>query len=376
MTMVDEKNLVGKEGSAETIAWVGLSHFRNYVHLHVELNPGLNLVVGPNAQGKTNFLEAIALLSTSKLLRGQRDEEAIRTGAEEAIAKAHLSHGGEATIRIPRGARKKAEWNGQGLRRPADLIGRIPSVTMSAADLAVVAGEPGERRLFLDLALAQLSPVATTRLAAYKRALEQRNALLRESAHRHVDELAFAPWEERMAEAGEALRRDRREFVEQLGPIAAAISARLGAGELIELSYTDRDEDTNLSLIELLTKNRDSDVRRGSTSSGPHKDDLKILIDSREARLYGSQGQQRSGMIALKMAVFRLMNHRLGRPPLLLLDDMFSDLDENRRRSLTELVLEHETQTVLTCTEPDQVGKGLLSRGRIYRVLAGTMEAL
>lgn len=358
------------------VARVVLDRFRNYPSLDLELGPGFNVLAGPNAQGKTNFLEALYLLSTTRLLRGQRDVEAIQEGSQRAFVSAELWESGTRVgITLERGVRKKASLNGLNLPRAADLIGRLPCVCVSAADMEIVRGEPTERRMFLDLELSGLYPSYLRHFSLYKRSLEQRNALLREGREVRQPVEVYEPWEAQLAEHGAAIRRMRRDFVARLSPTTSAVHARMGHGERVEVSYTEKDAASDAqALLEALAGSRLNDIARGGTSVGPHRDDLALNVDGREARLYGSQGQQRTSVISLKLATLEVAREELGRPPLLLLDDILSDLDARRRALLVDVVLERAGQAVLTCTEAEAAGERILEKARVFAVASGTVR--
>lgn len=359
-----------------SVAGVSLEDFRNYAHLSVGLAPGLNVVHGPNAQGKTNFLEALYLLSTARLLRGFRDAEAVRTGAQRAIVRGELEPGGSRIeVVLQAGIRKRVAINGMALPRASDLLGRLPCVCVSSADLPLVSGEPSDRRLFLDLELSALYPSYLRSLTYYKRALEQRNALLKAAQEQTMPDELFEPWEEQLAHHGAAMRKARRDFVEDLAPTASETQCHLGNGETLSVSYAPKDDAFDEDLLrEALVRSRRQEIARGSTNVGPHRDDLAIDVDGKEARLYGSQGQQRSAMISIKLATLRHTRTLLGEPALLLLDDVFSDLDVSRRAHLVDWVLSHAGQAVLTCTEAESAGKELLSRSRIFQCRSGNLD--
>lgn len=363
------------ETSAEdgTVDRVILEAFRNYSTLDLCLGSGFNLFVGPNAQGKTNFLEALYLVSTTRLLRGQRDAEAVFQTKDRASVIVELfGSGTRLGVSLERGVRKRASLNGLNLPRAADLLGRLPCVCVSSADMEIVRGDPSERRLFLDLELSALFPAYLRHLTLYKRALEQRNALLRDSREWPRSPELFETWEEQMAHHGASIREARDMFVGRLEPDAQEVHANLGNGERLQISYVRRDETTDeAALLAALAQCRNNDIARGGTSVGPHRDDLAIEIDDKEARLFGSQGQQRTSVIALKLAHLKLVCEELGRPPLLLLDDIFSDLDQHRRELLVETVLKNAGQTVLTCTEASAAGHEILERARVFNVKAG-----
>lgn len=352
---------------------VSLDRFRNYRSQVVSLSEGFNVVSGPNAQGKTNLLEALYLLSTTRLLRGQRDSEAILDGEQSARVSAELlaAHT-EVAVNLERGSRKRAFLNGLGLPRASDLIGRVPTIAFSAEDLSVVRGEPSERRLLLDLDLSALRPAYLRHLTLYKRALEQRNALLKTARERYVDPASYEPWEAQLGHHGAALRQTRTEYVAELGPLAQESHGSMATGERLELSYAPKDEALEEeALIEALASGREAEVARGATNFGPHRDDVLIEVGAKEARLFGSQGQQRTAVISIKLGALRLAQNELGMPPLLLLDDIFSDLDQSRRAHLVETVSALNGQAVLTCTEPTAAGEELLKAAKVFSVQAG-----
>jgi DNA replication and repair protein RecF len=348
-----------------------LKNFRNYLEVEVSLDERLNLIVGRNGQGKTNLLEAIYLLSTTQLLRGQRDHEAILDTANAFHVEGDLLGGSTSVaMSLERGARRRAFLNGLKLPRAADLLGRLPSGCISALDLEIVRGEPSERRHFLDIELSSLSPRYLGHLAKFKRALEQRNSLLRQAREMTVSDAMFEPWEEQLSEHGEEIRERRRAYVDELGPLTANFQNRLGEGEALSLEYDLHDDDP---LVMAYPATRGQDIGRGSTTRGPHRDDLIVLVDGRAARLFGSQGQQRSAVISLKLAALHVAKRQMGATPMLLLDDILSDLDERRRAVLIEIVLEHQGQAILTCTEAESAGADILSKAVIFQVNGGTV---
>ncbi|MBI5707128.1 MAG: DNA replication/repair protein RecF [Armatimonadetes bacterium] len=357
------------------VAQLSLRHFRNYLSESVSLSQGFNVVSGPNAQGKTNLLEALYLLGTARLLRGVRDREAIAIGETSASVKGSLaSQPTEIEIRIEESVRKSAYLNGLKLPRASDVLGRLPCVSVSSFDLALAQGEPSGRRLFLDLELSQTYPSYLRALSLYKKALEHRNALLKAARETMVDSAQFETWETHMAQGGAEIRRMRGEFLEELDPLGRAIHGTLGGGEALGLRFAPKDaHDTAEGLFRAFVQGRVEDIMRGTTTMGPHRDDLQIEVDDRDARLFGSQGQQRTAVISLKLATL-LLARQQGRVPLLLLDDMLSDLDERRRQNLTQWVLDHAGQAVLTCTEPESAGASLLARSKVFRVTSGRIS--
>jgi DNA replication and repair protein RecF len=358
---------------AISVSTVSLDGFRNYRRLELSLSNRFNVLSGRNGQGKTNFLEALYLLATTRLLRGQRDVEAICQTLDRAVVTAELDPSStRISVVIERGARKKALLNNLGLPRASDLLGRLPCVSVSSADMEIVRGEPSERRMFLDLELSSLFPSYLRHLSHYKRALEQRNALLKDSREFSRPAAMFEPWEEQLAEHGIAMREARQDFVSRLAPRMSRLHGQMGGGEHAGALYVARDEATTRDeMLEMLASSRSQEIARGSTIVGPHRDDVQIDISERDGRLYGSQGQQRTAVIALKLATLEVSRQELGIPPLLLLDDIFSDLDETRRSLLVDVVLENAGQVVLTCTEASAAGPRILDLAKVFTVKAG-----
>jgi DNA replication and repair protein RecF len=360
----------------QRVRHLSLRHFRNYESLDLEIGDGINLISGKNAQGKTNLLEAIYLLSSTRLLRGQRDTEAVQEGFDRAQVSAELAPLSTLlSVALERGLRKRVLLNGLALPRASDVLGRLPCVCVSSADLPLISGEPADRRLFLDLELSQLYPAYLRHLAVFKRAVEQRNSLLKLAQTQHVEAELFETWEAQMALHGAALRVQRMEFLSNLVPYAQEAQSCIGDGENIELSYLPKDDAvTEEELAAAFKDGRRQEIARGSTLIGPHRDDFRVDVAARDARLYASQGQQRTSMLSVKLGTMELERGERGSAPLLLLDDILSDLDESRRARLMSLIVEHAGQTLLTCTEPAAAGKEVLRSAQVYRVEAGQVS--
>lgn len=355
------------------LSTIALSEFRNYEAARISPAPGINVVSGLNAQGKTSLLEAVSLLSTGRLLRSSRDALAIRHGQDRARVTGELiGVGTTITVELIKGARKRVELNGLSLPRASDVIGRLPTVSFSASDLCIVTGEPSDRRQFLDWELAQLYPSYLRHLTVYKRALEQRNALLKQAQGGWLDSAVFEPWEQHLSQHGSSIRNVRRAWIKEISPLTSEAQAAMGRGERLELKYEVRDEaQEEEQLLTLFQNQRLLEIARGSTLYGPHRDDLGILIDGTEAKNFGSQGQQRTAVISIKLSVLESAQSHLGGPPVLLLDDVFSDLDASRRKRLVEQAVHRGGQVFLTCTEPDQAGEAITSTSAFFRVDSG-----
>lgn len=360
----------------KNLSQVTMRHFRNLTEETLALGDRVTILSGKNGQGKTSTLEAIHLLSTGRLIRPGRDGDAVQHGSSAARVEGVMTHGVTLAVELRAGQKKRAFLNGGSLPRASDLLGTVPSVSFSATDLTLVTGEPADRRLFLDAEISQISPAYLRHLTVYQRALKQRNVLLRHAAEGGwADEASLAIWEEQMAEHGSVLRQIRAEWVAELAPLASHAHAALGDGEELTLDYERSDpSETAEALLELYSTLRKQELVRGTTLKGPHRDDLALRVRQKDARLYGSQGQQRTCVISLKVATLQLSTARLGAPPILLLDDVFSDLDVFRRGHLIALALEQAGQVVLTCTEAEQAGTALLKSALVYRVQDGTLS--
>ncbi len=354
-----------------------LNNFRNFAHLELDIPPGFTILTGQNAQGKTSILESLYWLSTTRMLRGVRDAEAIRQGEHACVVEAELVTGTHISATLEAGARKKFFLNGASLPRASDVIGRLPSVVISIFDLEIVRGDPSDRRMFLDIELSSLYPAYLRHLSIYKRALEQRNALLKMAQERQIDGFSFDTWEEPLAKEGAQIRRIRTEYIDSLAPRVTSLHQQLSSQpEFLALRYSMKDEAlTEEALLQRLQTTRGADIHRGSTQIGPHRDDIEILVDEKEARLFGSQGQQRTAVIALKLGTLEMAKEHLGEAPLLLLDDMLSDLDAERRARLCHVVASEAGQAILTCTEASAAGEEILDRSKVYSVQQGVVTA-
>lgn len=353
-----------KHGQGTLLQRLCLSHFRCFDSLDLDIPAGLTLITGENAAGKTTILEAIAYLASGKLLRTSRDRDAIQTGFSCAQVFGELDAVSTLiSIQISEGSRKIASLNGMNLPKVSDLLGRLPATSITTFDLPLSQGDPASRRLFLDLELGSLYPGYLHQFAVYKRALEQRNSLLKLASHSVVRPEYFEPWEEAMAQSGAFIRQHRRTYIGQMGDFASQAYADIARGE--SLCVTMKPEEGGMEipvLLEAIQEGRESDLRRGSSSIGPHRDDFLMEIEGKDVKTFGSQGQQRSCAIALKVGAFDVSRETNGAAPLLLLDDMLSDLDEHRRSALAELVIAKGRQAILTCTESSSISPAILSR--------------
>jgi DNA replication and repair protein RecF len=307
---------------------------------------GLTVIVGPNGVGKTNLLEAIGYLATLRSFRAAPAESLVRAGARQAVLRAEVRREGRAILleaELVPGRRDRVQVNHQALRRTRDLLGSLQVSVFSPDDVALVKSGPAGRRLYLDELLVALRPRHDATQTELERVLKQRNALLKSAAGMRKlppdIETTLEVWDAKLEAAGEALVKARAALVAALEPLAAALYGRLAAPEgpgglgHVRLSYC---KSWSGTLSEALAQARVEDLRRGVTTVGPHRDELELRITGMPARTHGSQGEQRSLALALRLAGHQVVTERLGTAPVLLLDDVFSELDHRRAAALVE----------------------------------------
>ena len=353
--------------------------FRNLEKVNLDLPEAGLALIGENGHGKTNLLEAIYYLQILRSLRGARDQDLVRFGARGFhIALAVRTHG-DHDLGIGfdiADKRKRVTHDGLALPRMSDAFGGLPSVMFSPRDIQLIAGAPGERRRYLDLVLALTSRRYLMALQQYRSSLLQRNAALREAA-RHADrEDAIAAWEPALAESGATIFCERTQWVTAHSDEFARICTAIGEEGEQRMSYRtslSRVDEPEDALIAALQRQRPTDIRRGMTHSGPHRDDLHLTLDDRELRAFGSAGQQRTAAIALRMLEAATLRSECGLEPLLLLDDPLAELDVRRSgRILALLGSEGLGQTVLTVPRESDIPPELLSLQRA-RIHAGSV---
>jgi DNA replication and repair protein RecF len=310
--------------------------------------PGLNVIRGDNAQGKTSVLEALLYVATSKSHRTNVDEDLRQSGSEGFYISCRVERSGrewslESTWK---NGEKRFRVNGVAQERISDILGKVVAVMFSPEDIALVKGGASGRRRFLDMELSQVQPRYLSALQQYRQSLRQRNQLLK---NERVDGELLGVWDEQLATHGTVVQAERAKFVDELGKLATAAYRRIAEVEELTLAYVP-DIKAGDSLREVLRRGRESDIRRGQTLRGPHRDDFEFLIDGRAARTYASQGQQKSVALSLKLAEMDLVLHRTNEYPVLMLDDVFSELDRNRSARVVES-LDRRVQCLVTTTE-------------------------
>lgn len=343
--------------------------FRCLADQAFEPGPRVNVVRGDNAQGKTSILEGILFAVTSKSHRTSVESELARHGEDGFhLALQGRRAGREVAIHAHwyRGT-KRFKVNGVYQARVSDVLGQFPVVLFSPDDIDLVKGSAVERRRFLDMELSQVAPAYLNALQQYRQALRQRNELLR--AH-EPDNDQLDAWDEQLVRHGAVLVRHRQEFLGALGDHTAEAYRRIASGERLELRYQpDVSEDL---LRETFKKVRRADVRRQMTTRGPHRDDVELLVAGEPARNFGSQGQQKSTALALRLAEVSLLRERIGEYPVLMLDEVLSELDDHRSRQLFSAIND-EVQCILTTTESNR-RESLFGPSAFYRIERGCLE--
>ena len=361
------------------IASIVLENFRNYAAETFDFSPGRNVIFGDNAQGKTNLLEAVAFLSSARSFRGAKDAELVRTGAPFAAVEARVQTGGrELPLRaeFAPGQRKKLYAGGVKMRTAGEFSGRLRTVLFSPDDLSLVRAGASERRRFMNLAFSQLRPRYADSLARYTRLHEQKTRLLRDYREDPAFFDLLDAYNIQIAETGAALIRFRALFCREISRSAAAIHSDISGGrERLTVRYktvsTVRDpsgpeEEIAAAILEHMRTHRAAELASGQALSGPHKDDLELFLGELPAKSYASQGQSRTAALALKLAERELLLSESGEEPVLLLDDVLSELDSGRRN----YILNHlgDGQVILThCDPADTAGFG----GRLFEVRGG-----
>lgn len=369
------------------LRYLNLHQFRNYETLHQEFPAALNVLLGSNAQGKSNLLEAIYLLATTKSMRGATDLELIRWDAPAAFIRAEVlrekANDVEVEVALSRTHKKKLVVNTVGVNRAADFVGQLKCVSFSVSDLEVVHGEPSRRRRFLDLEISQISPSYCHSLGYYRRIVEQRNRLLKMSRDRSMRsslEETLGTWTDQLVQYGSKLVERRKDFLERLQEAAAPIHEELTEGrEQLKIAYQpsvrlQHSPTVEAAFREALREVHQEELRRQVTLVGPHRDEIQFLVSGRDMRTYGSQGQQRTVALSTKLGELAMIRELTGEPPVCLLDDVFSELDAMRRRHLMEAVLD-ECQIFLTTTDMDLLPLKVRSRAQVYPVNEGEVGA-
>lgn len=352
---------------------LALSNYRNYEKLDIVFSNGTNILYGDNAQGKTNVLESIYVAATTKSHRGSRDKEIIRFGSEEShirinIKKYDAAH--RIDMHLRKNKNKGVAIDGIPIRRSAELFGLINIIFFSPEDLSIIKNGPVERRRFIDMELCQLSRIYYSNLANYNKILNQRNNLLKQIYYNKnlIDTLDI--WDEQLVNYGIKIIKERNNFIIMMNEIIQDIHKNLTSNlEEIEIRYEKSVEEEEF--LDNLVKKRETDLKYQSTQIGPHRDDMSFYVNGMDIRTYGSQGQQRTVALSLKLAEIQLVKKIIQDNPILLLDDVMSELDKKRRDALLDAI--KDIQTIITCTGYDDFIQERLPIDRIYNIRNGSI---
>ena len=344
---------------------LNLKNFRNYEEQEITLNPHINIFYGDNAQGKTNILEAIFLGGFGKSFRTSKEKEMIelqKDFLEVGIQYQKSDRDGKIKIQIA--SKKQIEVNGVKIKKLSELMGNLNLVIFTPDDIQILKNGPAERRRFLDMMIGQLRPNYVHNLNNYLKTLEQRNQYLRQIQEEHKPEEMLEIWDEKLAEYAEIICSYRREFMEKIKEKIAKIHPKITKdNEILTLNYV-TECDQKEKYIELLKQRRKLDIIKGFTTKGIHRDDFQVFINDKEIGIYGSQGQNRTAILTLKIAELYVIEQEVGEFPILLLDDFMSELDEKRRKSFLQYI--QETQVIITCTDKMELEK--LELGKDYQL--------
>lgn len=348
-----------------------LQNFRNYKSLYLKLDKGTNILYGDNAQGKTNVLEAIYVAGTTKSHKGSKDKELIHFDEEESHIRMQIAknvNDYQVDIHLKKNKPKGIAINGIPIKKARELFGIVNIVFFSPQDLNIIKDGPGERRKFIDFELCQLDGIYLNDLTNYNKCLNQRNKLLKDIVYQPSLKSTLDIWDEQLIYYGSRIIHKRIQFINDLNQIIEKIHKNLtGQKEEMQLIYEPNTDE--ITYRELLLKNRESDCKIKTTSVGPHRDDVCVLIDGIDIRKYGSQGQQRTAALSLKLSEIQIVKQIVKDTPVLLLDDVLSELDSNRQNYLLGSI--KDIQTIITCTGLDDFVEKQFEVNKVFQVIAG-----
>lgn len=351
---------------------IELKNYRNYNEIHMNFDKGTNILYGDNAQGKTNILESIYVCSTTKSHRGSKDREMINFGEEESHIKMKIIRNDipyRIDMHLKKNKPKGVAINGISIKKISELFGIVNVIFFSPEDLNLIKNGPSERRKFIDIELCQINKFYVHSLVSYNRLLMQRNKLLRELTIKPEYEDTLDVWDLQLVQYGNDIIRSRREFIEKLNTIIYDIHRTLsGNRETLRILYDPNTDPGQFQ--ETLRKNRVNDIRQKTTLAGPHRDDIVFYIDEIDIRKFGSQGQQRTAALSLKLAEIELVKQLVKDYPILLLDDVLSELDGHRQNHLLGAI--NQIQTLITCTGLEDFVNNRFKIDKVFHVIEGT----
>ena len=329
---------------------IKLNNYRNYNELNISLGKNINIFYGQNAQGKTNIIESIFLCSMGKSFRTNKDKELIKIGKEKSIVEIEFQKiDRDGKIKIELSNKKNIYINNIKIKKLSELLGKINIVIFTPDDIEIIKGSPQNRRRFLDIMISQLRPNYMHILSMYLKNIEQRNNYLKQIKELNKDENLLEIWDEKISEYTSKVYIYRKEFIEKIINKIKKIHYEITQGkEEIEIEYISNCENKE-KYLELLKQRRKLDIIKGYTTKGIHRDDFIIYINGKELSTYGSQGQQRTAILSLKLSELNIIFDEIGEYPILLLDDFMSELDSLRRSNLLRNI--NNTQVIITCTD-------------------------
>ena len=329
---------------------IKLQNFRNYEQLDLDLNKNINIIYGDNAQGKTNILEAIFLCSFGKSFRTTKEKEMIKFNEDRCLVEIfYQKKDRNGKIKIEIGNKKQISINGVKIKKLSELLGNINIVLFTPDDINILKDGPSNRRRFLDMLIGQLKPNYVYNLNMYLKTIEQRNNYLRQIREENKPEKMLEIWDEKLTEYGNIIYNYRKQFMDLIAEKINEIHKKITEDkENIKIEYTSNC-DSKEEYLKLLKQRRKLDIIKGFTTKGVHRDDFVIYINDKEVNTYGSQGQNRTVVLSLKLAELNVIYDLIGEYPILLLDDFMSELDENRRKNFLKNI--ENTQVILTGTD-------------------------
>ncbi len=354
-----------------------LKNFRNYDLLNLEFDDFTNIFYGNNAQGKTNILEAIYISSTTKSHRGTKDKDLVQFGKDESHIEIIVDKNkieSRIDIHLKKNSPKGIAINRLPIRKASELFGIINIVFFSPEDLNIIKNGPSERRRFIDFELSQIDKIYLDNLTNYNRIVNQRNHLLKELNDKKSQEgllKTLDVWDFQLADYGTKVIERRNNFIYEINKIISDIHKKLTGGKE-ELNLIYEPSNGKITLEEILKKNREKDLRIKSTSAGPHRDDICFMTQNLDIRRFGSQGQQRTAALSLKLSEIELVKETMHDTPILLLDDVLSELDKYRQNYLLDSI--HDIQTFITCTGVEEFVNHRFSINKIFHVCSGQVS--
>ncbi|MBR4026453.1 MAG: DNA replication/repair protein RecF [Lachnospiraceae bacterium] len=352
---------------------IELSNFRNYERLHIQFDKNTNILYGDNAQGKTNILEAVYLTGTTKSHKGSKDKELIRFNCKEAHIRTIVEKNQkeyQIDMHLKMHGSKGIAINKIPIKKASELFGILNIVFFSPEDLNIIKNGPAERRRFLDAELCQLDKLYLADLSTYHKILNQRNKLLKDIVYKPelVDTLSV--WDIQLLETGKRIIHRRKTFIEELNSVVTEIHSNISGGkEQFILKYEPNADD--IIFDTQLAKARQKDLKLCQTTVGPHRDDMLFSVNGIDIRKFGSQGQQRTSALSLKLAEIEIVKKSIHNTPVLLLDDVLSELDSNRQNYLLNSIC--DIQTIITCTGLEEFVKNRFHINKVFHVVSGNV---